>query len=131
MCFSCVFRRLPPPRMNAIAARISNQMAARSPQSWVYGMKYAARRTNPPTALMSSGIVRFMPAGSSCEHRPHEKVEDRSDRWGTGQLGGRRGDHAHDDAGADEKLPHVLPPQAAELIRLSGQVGGGGEEFLA
>src|SRR5688500_6346495 len=104
MCFRCVLRRLPPPRMKAIAARMPNHMAARSRQACVSVIEYAAIRTNPPGAVMISGAVRCMPSGSSCEHRPQEKVDDRPDARRSGELRGRDGGDAQDDERRDEKL---------------------------
>jgi hypothetical protein len=46
--------------MNAIAARMSNQIDATSPHDSVAGMKAAVIRTSPAIAVMSQGMVRFM-----------------------------------------------------------------------
>src|SRR6188768_3869103 len=115
MRFRCERRRFPPPRMNAIAASTSNQMATVSPQLCVYGTKYAPMSVNPTTAVMSNGTVRFMSRPGSGEHSVDQEIDERSDCGRTREAGERFGSHAGEDAGRDDQLADVLPLQAAEL----------------
>src|SRR6185503_13443995 len=116
MRFKCERRRFPPPRMNAIAASTSNQMATVSPQLCVEGTKYAPMSVNPTTAVMSNGTVRFMIATGSGQHPVDQKVDKGSNCRRSREAGERLGYHAGDDARRDDQLADVLTFQAAELV---------------
>src|SRR5687767_6475806 len=99
--FKCVRSRLPPPRMKAIAASTSNQMATDSPQVCVYGTKYAPMSVNPTTEVMSNGMVRFM-CRRSGENPVDQEIDEGLDGWRSRQVRERRGGDAGDDAGTDD-----------------------------
>src|SRR5688572_13778161 len=129
MRLRCVRSRLPPPRMNAIAASTSNQMATDSPQLCVYGTKYAPMSVNPTTEVMSNGMVRFM-CRRSGENPVDQEIDEGLDGRRSRQVRERRASDASDDAGSDDEFADILALQAPELIGLSREIGRGREELL-
>src|SRR5687768_14560209 len=130
MRFRWVRSRLPPPRMNAIAASTSNQMATDSPQFCVYGTKYAPMSVNPTTEVMSNGMVRFM-CRRSGENPVDQEIDEGLDCGRSGQVRKCRGRDPREDARTHNQFADVLALQAAKLIGFPRQIRGGGEELLA
>src|SRR5687767_7902097 len=118
MRFRCVRSRLPPPRMNAIAASTSNQIATDSPQFCVYGTKYAPMSVNPATEVMSNGTVRFM-CRRSGENPVDQEIDEGPDGRRSREVRERCGSDAREDAGTHDQFADVLALQASELIGLA------------
>src|SRR5687768_17656598 len=100
------------------------QIAAVSPQVWVYGMKYAAISVSPAIAVISRGICRFIDEAASCEDCSHEEVHEGSNGSRAREIRESSSSDSNSNSDSNDYLANILAFQCSQLIRFAGKISG-------